>query len=204
MSLPITRDQAYKAVSWMKTNFHVEIAAAVQDTPFSIDHICGIGCQETAYFWLSFIDKHSVPEVLARCVLDASGDFPDTHRSAFPKNTSVFRTRYGDEFTHMLIAEANITRHMRGFGEKNWVYKGYGLFQYDLQYVTTDQSFFENKKWYHFSDCLSNAMKELKKKWTIHNDLWKSIKAYNGRGNSATEYANNVIQYTSYSKEVVV
>ena len=204
MSLPITREQAHKAVKWMKTNFYSEIAAAVQDTPFSVDHVCGIGCQETAYFWLSFIDTHSVEEVLARCVLDASGDFPGTRRSAFPKNTAVFRAAYGDAFTDMLINEANLTRQMRGFGPKDWVYKGYGIFQYDLQYVTTDQPFFENRKWYNFSDCLANAMKELKKKWLVQNDLWKSIKSYNGSGSGATEYANNVIQYTQYSNEVAV
>jgi hypothetical protein len=29
--------------------------------------------------------------------------------------------------------EANDTRKLRGFGPQHWVYKGYGLFQYDLQ-----------------------------------------------------------------------
>jgi hypothetical protein len=87
----------------------------------------------TAYFWLNFIDKKSVADVLARCVLDASGDYPGTERSAFPKNTHAFTAKYGDAFANMLIAEANATRKWRGFGPAAWVYKGYGLFQFDLQ-----------------------------------------------------------------------
>lgn len=51
MSLPITKEQALKAVTWIKSNFKNDIAAAVLNTPFSVDHICGIACQETAYFW---------------------------------------------------------------------------------------------------------------------------------------------------------
>jgi hypothetical protein len=208
MSLPITKEQAIKAVTWMKSNFKNEIAVAVNNTPFSIDHICGIACQETAYFWLSFINKKSPAEILARCVLDASGDFPDTVRTAFPKNTAAFKLKYPDAFTNMLISEANITRKMRGFGPQQWVYKGYGIFQYDLQYVIKDRAFFEERQWYTFSNCLAKVMMELTTKWAIYksqeNALWKTIKAYNGSGPNATNYANNVIQYTAYSKEVVV
>jgi len=133
MSLPITKQQGGKAVTWMKTNFRTEIALAIKGTPFTVDHICAIACQETAYFWLNFIDKKSVADVLARCVLDASGDYPGTERSAFPKNTHAFTAKYGDAFANMLIAEANATRKWRGFGPAAWVYKGYGLFQFDLQ-----------------------------------------------------------------------
>jgi hypothetical protein len=71
--------------------------------------------------------------VLARCVLEASGDYPSTERSAFPKNTHAFKTKYGDAFAHMLIPKANGTRKWHGFGPAAWVYKGYGLFQFDLQ-----------------------------------------------------------------------
>src|ERR1700730_5227652 len=101
MSLPITKDQAHKVAHWMKSNFGAAIQSAVSGTPFSLDLICGIACQETAYFWISFLDSLSPPEILQRCVLDASGDFPGTQRSAFPKNTAAFRNRYGDEFTNL-------------------------------------------------------------------------------------------------------
>lgn len=202
MSLPITKAQAYKAAEWMKTNFGDEIRRAVAGTPFSIDILCGMACQETAYFWLSFINRLSVDEVLARCVLDASGDFPGTQRRPFPRNTEAFRRRFGDEFTNMLIDEANKTRRLRGYGPQSWVYKGYGILQYDLQYVLADEAFFRDKKWYRFSDCLNKAMGELKECHERHNDLWKAIRCYNGSGPSATRYANNVIQFAQYCSEV--
>ena len=206
MSLPITQKQAFTAVTWMKTNFNSKITEAVKGTPFTVDAICAIACQETAYFWLSFIGKKSVDEILARCVLDASGDFEGTQRSAFPRNTNVFRLKYSQAFTNMLINEANATRKWRGFGPQNWVYKGYGIFQYDLQFVVNNQSFFEQKKWYSIDVCLKNVMVELNSKWAKYkhteNAMWKTIKAYNGTGENATKYANNVMQYIAYSKQV--
>jgi hypothetical protein len=202
MSLPITKAQAYKAAEWMKTNFGGEIRQAVAGTPFSIDIICGIACQETAYFWLNFINRLSVDEVLARCVLDASGDYPGSHRTAFPRNTDAFRRRYGAEFSDMLIAEANKTRRLRGFGPQNWVYKGYGIYQYDLQFVVEDEAYFRDKQWYKFSECLKRAVGELKQCHARHNDLWRAIRCYNGSGASATRYANNVIQFAQYCSEV--
>jgi hypothetical protein len=202
MSLPITKTQAHKVAEWMKGNFGSRINEAVAATPFSVDIVCGIACQETAYFWLSFINSLSVDEVLARCVLDASGDFPGTQRDAFPRNTELFRNRFGDEFTEMLISEANETRQLRGYGPQRWVYKGYGIYQYDLQYVIADEEFFREKQWYQFEQCLKRLMKELKEKFAAHHDLWKAIRAYNGSGQNATSYANNVIQLAHYCSEV--
>jgi len=46
-----------------KKNFAKQIAEAVEGTHYSVDHICGIGCQETVYFWLRMIDKISVEDV---------------------------------------------------------------------------------------------------------------------------------------------
>ena len=119
------------------------IDKAVKGTPFSVDILCGITCQETAYFWLPLLKRLSANEILARCVLDANGDYPGTKRSAFPTNTAAFRNQCGDEFADMLISEANKTRKLRGFGPQQWVYKGYGLFQGPiLQSVKTDEAFF--------------------------------------------------------------
>lgn len=202
MSLPITREQAHKAARWVKQNFAGPMASAVKKTPFSVDLLCGITCQETAYFWLNFIASLSPAEVLARCVLDASGDFPDTRRSAFPRNTAAFSKRYGDEFTNLLIDEANKTRALRGYGPKQWVYKGYGIYQYDLQAVVDDEPFFSDRKWYNFDECLDRVLRELQEKYKKFPDIWKAVRAYNGSGDAATAYANNVMQFTAYAREV--
>jgi hypothetical protein len=202
MPLPISRDQAHTVARWMKDNFGSAIQGAVAGTPFSLDIVCAIACQETAFVWIHFLDNLSNDEILARCVFDASGDFPDTHRSAFPRNTAAFRQKYDDDFTQMLIDEANKTRALRGFGPKDWVYKGYGIYQYDLQHVTSNEAFFRQKQWYRHDQCLAMLMRELREKYAAKHDLWKAIKAYNGSGASATDYANNVIQFAHYCAEV--
>lgn len=202
MSLPITRRQARTAARWMKRHYGDRIARAVRGTPFSVNLLCGIACQETAIFWLNFIDDLSPDEVLARCVLDASGDYPGTVRMAFPRNTEAFVARYGQDLADMLIEEANISRVLRGFRPQRWVYKGYGLFQYDLQHIVRDKRFFTDKRWYLFDQCLDRAMRELRTKYARTGNLWSAVRAYNGTGPAATRYANNVMQFTAYCAEV--
>lgn len=202
MSLPISKEQAHTVARWLKSNFGDSIRAAVNGTSFSIDVICGIACQETAYFWVGRINSLTADEILARCVLDGSGDVPGTSRGPFPKNTAKFRQKYGDEFTDMLIAEANKTRTLRGFGPAQWVYKGYGIFQYDLQAVLHDEAFFKEKKWYLFSECLNRMMKELNEKFATHHTVKEAVRAYNGSGPAAVEYANNVMQFSVYCSEI--
>ena len=153
-------------------------------------------------FGLNWIDDFSVENVLGLCIGDASGDFPGTVRHAFPTNTAAFRAKYGDQFTDMLIDEANLSRAVRGFDPRQWVYKGYGIYQYDLQHVLTDEDFFRQKKWYVYPECLLHLMRELKQKYNIYQDIWKTIKAYNGSGPAATNYANYVTQFTEYCSEV--
>jgi hypothetical protein len=204
MPLPITKVQAIKCITWMKENFSKEMKKATDGTPFSIDTLCGIACQETAYVWMSWIGKKTAAEILGLCVFDASGDYPGTKRSAFPKNTAAFKAAYGAELTDMLISEANRSRKQRGLGAAQWVYKGYGIYQYDLQHIVTDKSFFTAKKWYSYDECLKKVMSELTLKWSKYKDMYKTIKAYNGSGPAAENYANNVTIFISYSKEVVL
>ncbi|MGR9079519.1 hypothetical protein ACU8L5_25415 (plasmid) [Rhizobium leguminosarum] len=116
--------------------------------PYEVEHLCAIVCQETAYKWLKWIGKHPTKTIIERCVFDASGGYAGTSRSAFPKNTAAFRKRFGKKLTDLLIEEANITRRLQDYGDQVWVYKGYGIFQYDLQHIESDESFFSERKWY--------------------------------------------------------
>ena len=180
------------------------LQTATHGTPFTVDHLCGIVCQETAYFWAGLIGKFPAQTIIERCVLDASGDVPGTHRSATPANTAAFRTHYGDDFAAMLIKEANDTRALRQYSPKLWVYKGYGLFQYDLQYVTTDTVFFRDRQWYNFETCLAQAMGELTRKYAHTGDVWRAIKSYNGSGPAADNYRRNVEIFTGWCGEHAV
>ena len=202
MDLPLTRDQAHQFATWIKSNYREQIRTALNGTPFSLDIACAIACQETGIYLLGFIHKIAPDEALARCVFDASGDVSGTSRGAFPRNTAVFRTAYGDDFTNMLIAEANKTRALRGLKPERWVYKGYGIFQYDLQAVKRDEAFFRNKLWASFDECLARLVSELTKKYAATHDVMQAIRAYNGSGQRAENYLVNVRQFITFCSEV--
>ena len=202
-ALPISKDSAIACAQWLMANFRAPMQAAVVGKAYGLKHLCAIVCQETAYKWLKWIAAGTAGDIVARCVFDASGDYPGTSRSAFPVNTAAFRARYGGAFTDMLIEEANKTRRMQGYGDKPWVYKGYGPFQYDLQSVGADRAFFEQKQWYDFGACLDRCCRELDAKLAATGgDLWKAIKAYNGSGPRAVQYAANVRVFTDYCAPV--
>jgi hypothetical protein len=201
--LPISKKAALRTAEWLTDNFGPRLTAAVAGKPYGVKHLCAIVCQETAYKWVPWINTHSVQTIVERAVYDASGDFPGTSRSAFPVNTAAFRARYGDAFTDSLIEEANRTRRLQGWGDRDWVYKGYGLFQYDLQAVKEDEAFFRQMLWYDFDVCLGRAVRELDRKLHQQNgDLWEAIRAYNGSGPRARAYRDNVRLFTTYCAEV--
>jgi hypothetical protein len=202
-SLPISRTAAIRAATWLMDNFGAKIRAAVEGKPYGAKHLCAIVCQETAYKWVPWIGVHSVETIVERAVYDASGDYPGTSRSAFPVNTAAFRSHYGNELTDMLIEEANKTRRLQDYGDKPWVYKGYGLFQNDLQAIEDDEGFFRERRWYSFDACLERAVDELDEKLRLQNgDLWEAIRAYNGTGARAREYRDNVRVFTDYCAAV--
>jgi hypothetical protein len=202
-ALPISRNSALKIARWLVDEFGDTMRQRSTGKPYGLKHLCGIVCQETAYKIVPWLGAHPTAEILKRCVFDASGDYPGTARSAFPVNTADFRARMGDELTNDLIAEANLARAMQGWGPKDWVYKGYGIFQYDLQHVLADRAFFAEHQWGSFETCLDRATKELDGKLVAQGgDLWEAIRAYNGSGAKAREYRDNVRVFTDYCAEV--
>jgi hypothetical protein len=204
MALPLSERQARKATRWLVEHFGPPMRQAVEGTPFTLDLLCGIGCQETAFLWLSWIDRDvSASTVLARSIGDASGDAPNSSRSAFPRNTAAFRTEFGDEFADMLVAEANQSRALRGFGPKPWVYKGYGIFQYDLQHVRADEPFFRERQWREVEACLARVVEELQRKFRVTGELWAAVKAYNGSGPRAEEYKENVKAFAGWARDEI-
>jgi hypothetical protein len=198
---PLNQAQAQKAKRWMMQNFGPAITASAV-APFDADLVCAIACKETANVWLGWTDQMSADDLLARCVFDASGDFPGTSRSAFPQNTAAFRAGFGDDLTDDLIAEANRARALRKFPPAQWVYKGYGIFQYDLQHIQTDEAFFRDKLWRQMDQCLDRLFRELSRKLTdAGGDVPDAIRRYNGSGPRATEYMAHVLLMRSWCAE---
>lgn len=195
------RDVAQGVTRWLSTNFHSELAAAVASTPFSIALLCAIACREAGIYWLPLTPRRPAAEILGLCVYDASGDVAGAPRSAFPVNTAQFRLAYGDAFTRLLITETNKARAARGLNPAAMVYKGYGIFQYDLQHVRADEAFFREKRWYSFSECVRRAVAELTAKFQATGDIQKAVRAYNGSGPRAEQYARDVMRLLPYCEE---
>ena len=199
---PITDQQATLAVQWLDACFGEVVHRLVKD-PFSASDLYGIVCQETAYFWLPFLGRLTPTNVVARCVLDGSGDVAGTTRRAFPSNTLEFRHQYGKRFTELLIKEGNKTRVLRGMRPWSKIYKGYGIFQYDLQFVQVDEDFFKEKQWYDFDICLLRCLSELERTYARHGDVHEAIRAYNGAGARAEAYAKNVEYYSQLADQIL-
>ncbi len=200
--LPISLLQAKKVSDFLLANYNNEFTTATNGTPFDKKYLVAIACQETAYMWIGWIGKYDTSTILSRCVLDGTGDTSDTigQRSAFPKNKQHFLTKFPQSNLDMLIQEGNKTRQLRGLNPATILYKGYGLFQYDLQYINTDKDFFLQKQWYSMAECLKRVMKELNGKYAIAKDIRTAIRMYNGSGKRAENYANNVLQFYNYIK----
>jgi hypothetical protein len=200
--LPVSRPQALRARDWLLRHFAPQIERAVQGTPLDANLVAAIACKETANVWLGWIDRLSPADVLARCVFDGSGDVPGTSRGAFPRNAAEFRARVGDALTDALIEEANETRKLRGYGPQRWLYKGYGLFQYDLQHFDTDPAFFRDRLWRNFDDCIDRFMQEMRRKLADANgDVPDAVRRYNGSGARAEQYRDHVMFILGWLKD---
>lgn len=199
--MPLTQAQAIRARDWMVQNFGAEIDAAIAGSVIDRNLVCAIAGKETANVWLAWINRIPPAQVLERCVFDASGDAPDTSRGAFPRNTQAFRDSVGDSLTDMLIAEANETRQLRNLSPARWVYKGYGILQYDLQHYQTDPDFFAKKQWASMAVCMDRFMREMNTKLAAaKGDLRDAVRRYNGSGPRAEQYADHVTQLYEWLK----
>ena len=197
MELPIDKQQALLVASFLELHFGDKIKEAVAGTPFGVNHIIAIACQESASDWIDFIHTKTPEQILALQVSDPTGDEPGTSRHAWPQNLSVFKESF-PTIAPMLVAEGNKYRAAKNWAPRQWLYKGYGIFQYDIQNIKTDKDFFVNKLWYNIDDCLKRVISELHDKYAIEKDVWLSIERYNGAGSAAVAYMANVKQFYTW------
>jgi len=202
MALPLSKAQVVKGTGWLVTNFGPAITAAIAGKPYSRAILCAIACKETGFIWIPRTDMKPA-DLLPRLIGDASGDVAGHPRSAFPKNTAEFRAKFGAAFTDALIAESNKARAMRGLGPAQIVYKGYGIFQYDLQHVLQDQAFFQNDLWHTMDHCLERLTKELDRAFNASGgNVRDGVRRYNGSGAAAQAYADDVMAFAEFAKTV--
>jgi len=202
--LPLSRTQVLKGTRWLMGNFADDIAMVVAGKPYGAEILCAIACKETGFIWISRSDDMPAEALLPLLIGDASGDVPGHGRKAFPRNTAAFRVAYGDLFADKLIAETNKARALRGLSASKIIYKGYGIFQYDLQHVQTDREFFEQRMWHRIGPCLERATRELDRTFrAAGGDTRDAVRRYNGTGTAAQTYATHVMAFADIARPVV-
>ncbi len=152
---------------WFKQQFHEKINAALEGTPYSLDFMTALACQETGEVWPILRKKDlSVDRILELCVgdtLDSSGG-----RNAFPRNKAeLVAVPNGQQMFDIarqgLVDMAQfITSYKGAASNPNKFCHGYGIFQFDLQFFKQDPDYFLEKRYADFDACLQKAIGELR------------------------------------------
>jgi hypothetical protein len=156
------------AIRWFKSQFHTQIEAAVQGTPFTLDFLTAIACQETGYIWDILRKQMNTAEVLALCVGDTLD--ADKGRKAFPQTkTDLLAAPRGQEmFDLARQALLDMSKFIPGFkgavAKPNKFCHAFGIFQYDIQFFPEDPDYFLEKRYADFDATLGKAIAELQSK----------------------------------------
>jgi hypothetical protein len=153
-------------MKWFKDNFHTEVEAAIAGTPFTLDLMVALACQETGDVWPILRKKPlTVDQIVALCVdtLDS-----DKGRKAFPKNKAELLAFPGGAQMFAVARKAleDMAKHIPGFpvSNPNKFCHGFGMFQLDLQFfkeAPADPNYFLNRDYEKFSQTLRKAIGEL-------------------------------------------
>lgn len=151
-------------VKWFKEEFGSEIIAAATDTPFDLDMLTALACQETGYIWAS-LRRKGMPrdQILQLCV----GDTLDRSET-FPKDRADLETveNGGEMFAHARAALEALAKHIKDYegaaSNPNKFCKGFGIFQYDLQFFSPKTASYFLGGYADFGISLKNCLKELK------------------------------------------
>ncbi|MGZ2454796.1 hypothetical protein ACVIRO_007613 [Rhizobium ruizarguesonis] len=154
-------------IKWFKTNFAADVIPALAETPLSFDLICAIAFQESGELWSKLRLHLPRGEVLRLSV----GDTLDTpNRAAFPKNRAELVEVEGGEqmfeAAHDLLGEmaeaTGIEAYQRVAQRPEKFVRGYGIFQYDLQFFKVEPDFFLDQRWQNIDACVEKMVTELK------------------------------------------
>lgn len=155
-------------IGWFKATFGPQIQQAVAGTPFDVDMLTAVACQETGPVW-SVLRRKGLPvaQILELCVgdtLDASAG-----RQAFPQTADDLRAwQPGGQQMFDLAHQAmvDMARYIPGFSgvaaNPNKFCHAFGIFQYDLQFFKTNPGYFLQGGYADFPTCAALCVTELR------------------------------------------
>lgn len=155
-------------IRWFKKQFGEEIEAALDDTPFDLDMIVAIACQETGHVWSTLRRKNMrADRILALCVGDTLD--ADKGRKAFPqiKADLIAAPRGQEMFDIARKALVDMAEHITAFAavatRPDKFCHGFGVFQRDLQFFKVDPDYFLERRYEDFDECLAMCLEELRR-----------------------------------------
>ncbi|MGH9900485.1 MAG: SH3 domain-containing protein, partial [Pyrinomonadaceae bacterium] len=157
-------------ILWFKQQFHGGIGAAVQGTPFSLDMLTAIACQETGYIW-QILRRRSlgVGRILELCVGDTIDAKPNNKgRRVFPRTKAELVSKPNGEQMFGIARQAlvDMARYVPGYesavAKPHKFCHGFGIFQYDLQFFLREPEYFLQKRYADFDACLEKCLGELR------------------------------------------
>ena len=152
-------------IAWFKANFFEPMAAAIRDTPLTVDFLTALACQESGEIWPIARKKITpVDKVMALCVgdtLDGRGAFPKTRQELLDAPNGQAMFDLGRKALEEMAAVV-------GGAYKEMVKKphkychGYGVYQVDIQHFLKEPDYFLTRQWASFDGSLKRAMGVLK------------------------------------------
>lgn len=164
-------------IRWFKQQFHREIEAAVQGTPFTLDLVTAVACQETGFIW-STLRKKNLPisRVLELCVGDVLDE--SRGRKAFPKTKALLLAKPNGQRMFDIARKAleDMSQFIGGYqsavANPEKFCHGFGIFQYDLQFFLSDPDYFLEKRYTDFNVCVKRCVGELRN--AMRRNGWQS------------------------------
>lgn len=153
-------------IFWFKNQFFKQIETAIKGSPFNLDMITAIACQETGYIWQTLRKKSlGLDKILELCVGDTID--VDGGRRAFPKTKDDLLAKPdGTQMFHIARqALVDMAHYVSGYkkvaANPNKFCHGFGIFQYDLQFFLKDPGYFLQKRYADFNLSLQKCIEEL-------------------------------------------
>ncbi len=153
-------------VRWFKTEFAAAVETAIAGTPFDVDMLTAIACQETGDIWTVLRKKQlSTAQILALCVGDTLD--ADKGRHAFPKTKAdLVQAKSGQamfDLAHQALADlAHYVPSYAGVAARADKFcHAFGIFQYDLQFFRKDPDYFLQKRYALLEASLAKCLDEL-------------------------------------------
>ena len=155
-------------VAWFKSQFQQAIVPALAGSPFSVDMVTAIACQETGPIWSVLRRKGlSTERILQLCVGDTIDGTATGGRRAFPKNkgeliAAADGARMFELARQGLVDMAGYIRGYSGAAARPDKFcHGFGIFQLDLQFFRTDPAYFLEQHYADFGIAVRRCVGEL-------------------------------------------